>query len=497
MLVIADAEDAVAVAGVMGGADSEVGEETTTVLLESANFNGPSIRRTRQALKTETDASKRFEKGLSTHLPPIAAQRAVKLMVELADGRAAEGLLDVAPGKPKDARIELTQERLQRVLGIEVPPAEVRRVLEALGFGSRWVPPDHFIVRVPYWRTDVGIADDVIEEVARIIGYDEFPTTQLRGEIPRGQPEPMRELRERVRVLLAAAGLQEVITYSLTDLATLQKVLPPEDLQINPPLRVANPMSREFEYARTTLRGSMLQTLEMNMRTSGGDFLALFEIARTYQPRENDLPHEVETVCGAIAGRKPGWWQNPNSTHAGFYDAKAHIDNLLAGLHLSADYRPAIDHAYLPGRTAEVWIGDSRVGLVGQVHPRVAGGFDIKQDIAMLEIDLEALLPQVPETVHYEPVSPYPLVEEDLAVIVDRDVPAADVIRLIAGSKLVRSVRVFDLYTGPPIPKGKKSLAFSVSYQSPDRTLSDEDVAKERVRIVERLKRELGADLRA
>jgi phenylalanyl-tRNA synthetase beta chain len=256
-------------------------------------------------------------------------------------------------------------------------------------------------------------------------------------------------------------------------------------------------MSREFEYARTTLRGSMLQTLEMNMRTSGGDFLALFEIARTYQPRENDLPHEVETVCGAIAGRKPGWWQNPNSTHAGFYDAKAHIDNLLAGLHLSADYRPAIDHAYLPGRTAEVWIGDSRVGLVGQVHPRVAGGFDIKQDIAMLEIDLEALLPQVPETVHYEPVSPYPLVEEDLAVIVDRDVPAADVIRLIAGSKLVRSVRVFDLYTGPPIPKGKKSLAFSVSYQSPDRTLSDEDVAKERVRIVERLKRELGADLRA
>ena len=184
MLVIADAAEAVAVAGVMGGADSEVTDETTNVLLESANFNGPNIRRTRQALKTETDASKRFEKGLSTHLPPIAAQRAVKLMVEHAGGRAAEGLLDVAPGKGKDVRITLTQERLRRVLGIEVPPAEVRRVLEALGFGCRWVPPDHFIVRVPYWRTDVTIADDVIEEVARIVGYDEFPTTQLRGEIP-------------------------------------------------------------------------------------------------------------------------------------------------------------------------------------------------------------------------------------------------------------------------------------------------------------------------
>jgi phenylalanyl-tRNA synthetase beta chain len=497
MLVIADAEEAVAVAGVMGGVDSEVTADTTTVLLESANFNGPSIRRTRQALKTETDASKRFEKGLSTHLPPIAAQRAVKFMVELADGRAAEGILDVAPGKTKDVRIELTQERLQRVLGIDVPPAEVRRVLEALGFGSRWMPPDHFIVRVPYWRTDVTIPDDVIEEVARIVGYDEFPTTQLRGEIPRWQPEPMRELRERVRRLLVDAGLQEVITYSLTDLATLQKVVPPEELQINPPLRVANPMSREFEYARTTLRGSMLQTLEKNVRTSGSDFLALFEIARTYQPREDDLPHEVETLCAAISGRKPGWWQEPNPKPVGFYDARAHIDHLLAALHVAADYRPANDYAHLPGRTAEVWIGDSRVGLVGQVHPRVAASFDIKRDIAMFELDLEVLLLHVPETVHYEPVSPYPSVEESLAVVVDHEVQAADLARLIERSKLVRSVAVLSVYTGPPIPKGKKSLAFSVSYQSSDRTLSDDDVAKERTRIVERLKRELNAEIRA
>jgi phenylalanyl-tRNA synthetase beta chain len=497
MLVIADAEQALAVAGVMGGANSEVTNETTNVLLESANFTGPSIRRTRQALKTETDASKRFEKGLSTHLPPIAAQRVVKLMVEVADGHAGEGLLDVAPGKTKDVRIELTQERLQRVLGIEVPPAEVRRVLEALGFGARWVPPDHFIVRVPYWRTDVSIADDVIEEVARIVGYDEFPTSQLHGEIPRWQPEPMRELRERVRGLLATAGLQEVIAYSLTDLATLKRVLPPEELQINPPLRVANPMSREFEYARTTLRGSMLQTLEKNMRISGSRFLTLFEIARTYQPRKDDLPHEVETLCAVVSGRRPGSWQDPTPKPAGFYDARAHIDTLLAALHVHADYKPAIDHAYLPGRTAEVWIGDGRVGFVGQVHPRVAADFDIKnQEVVMFELDLEALLPHVPETIHFEPVSPYPSVEEDLAVVAEADLAAVEVIRLIEGSRLIRSVTVRSVYTGPPIPKGKKSLAFGVSYQAPDRTLSDADVAKERARIVERLKRELNADLR-
>ena len=499
MLVIADAEEAVAVAGVMGGADSEVTDETVNVLLESANFNGPNIRRTRQALKTETDASKRFEKGLSTHLPPIAAQRAVKLMVELTGGRAAEGLLDVAPGKSKDIRITLTQERLQRVLGIEVPQAEVRRVLEALGFGCRWVPPDHFIVRVPYWRTDVVIADDVIEEVARIVGYDELPTTQLRGEIPKWEPQPLRALRELVRDQLAATGLQEVVTYSLTDLPTLEKVLPPEDLKITPPLRVANPMSREYEYARTTLRGSMLQTLARNTRTSGGGLLALFEIARTYQPRQDDLPHEVETVCVALSGGKRGWWQNSSPMQAGFYDAKAYIDTLLAALHLRADYREVVHYAYLPGRAAEVWIDSARIGLVGQVHPRVAASFDIKNDVAMFEIDLEALLPHVPETVHYEPVSPYPSVEEDLAVIVDTSVPAAAVIRLIESSKLVRSVSVFDLYTGPQVPKGKKSLALSVVFQADDHTLNEKDpneVEDERSRIVERLRRELRAELR-
>ena len=497
MLVIADAEEAVAVAGVMGGADSEVTDATVNILLESANFNGPNIRRTRQALKTETDASKRFEKGLSTHLPPIAAQRAVRLMVEVAGGEAAEGLLDIAPGKGKDVRITLTQERLRRVLGIDVPPADVRRVLEALGFGCRWMPPDHFIVRVPYWRTDVTIADDVIEEVARIVGYDEFPTTQLRGEIPSWAPQPLRALRERVRDLLMATGLQEVITYSLTDLPTLEKVLPTEDLKISPPLRVANPMSREYEYARTTLRGSMLQTLARNTRTSGADHLALFEIARTYQPREDDLPHEVETICAAFSGRKSGWWQDSSRESAGFYDAKGHIDTLLAALHLRGEYRDAVDHAYLPGRTTEIYVGGSRVGVLGEVHPRVAASFDLKDDVAMFELDVEALLPHVPETVHYEPVSPYPTVEESLAVVVDAKVQAADVIGLIEGSRLIRSASVLSVYTGPPVPQGKKSLAFSVSYQSPERTLSDEDVAKERARIVERLKRELDAELRA
>jgi phenylalanyl-tRNA synthetase beta chain len=497
MLVIADAEKAVAAAGVMGGADSEVSAETRNILLESANFNGPSIRRTRQALKVETDASKRFEKGLSTHLPPMAAQRAVKLMVELCGGRAAEGLLDVARGKAKDIKVTLTQERLQRVIGIELPHARVRQVLEALGFGCRWVPPDHFIVRVPYWRTDVSIPDDVVEEVARIVGYDELPTRQLRGELPRWEREPLRELRERAREVLATSGLQEVITYSLTDLPTLQKVLPPEDLATVPPLHIANPMSHEFEYARTTLRGSLLATLAKNLRLAGGGLVSLYEIARVYLPRDGDLPQEIESVCVAISGQKPDRWGQPSGEAAGFYDAKAHLDNLLGSLRVSAAYREAVDFAYLPGRTAEVVVEGARLGLVGQIHPRVAAGFDLRQDVAMAELDLEALLPFVPETVHYAPVSQYPSVEEDLAIIVDEAVTVGGTIKLIETSNLVRSASVFDVYTGPPVPRGKKSLAFSISFQSPERTLSDADVAKERERIVQRLRRELGAELRS
>jgi len=497
MLVIADTERAVAVGGVMGGADSEVSAETKNILLESANFNGPSIRRTRQALRAETDASKRFEKGLSIHLPPIAAQRAVKLMVELCGGRAAEGLLDVARGKPKDIKITLTQERLRRVIGIDLPHARVRQVLEALGFGCRWVPPDHFIVRVPYWRTDISIPDDVVEEVARIVGYDELPTTQLRGELPRWEREPLRELRERAREVLAASGLQEVITYSLTDLPTLQRVLPPEELATSPPLHIANPMSHEFEYGRTTLRGSILATLAKNLRLAGGRLVSLYEIARVYLPRDGDLPQEIESVCVAISGHKPDRWGQQSGEAAGFYDAKAHLDHLLGSLRVSAEYRQSVDFAYLPGRTAEVVIEGTRVGLVGQVHPRVAAAFDLKQDVAIVELDLQALLPHVPETMHYEPVSPYPLVEEDLAIIVEDAVPAGEAIKLIETSDLVRSVSIFDVYAGPPVPRGKKSLAFSISFQSPERTLSDADVAEERERIVERLRRELGAELRS
>jgi phenylalanyl-tRNA synthetase beta chain len=494
-LLICDGEGPTAVAGVMGGGESEVTAATRTILLEAANFSGPSIRRTSQALKLRTDASTRFEKGLSRQLPPIAAARAVKLMVEVAGGRAAQGLIDVHPGKEKELRVSLTMERLTRVLGIETPTADVRRILMSLGFGCRWVPPDHFIVRVPYWRTDVAIADDVIEEVARIIGYDQLPTSRLGGAIPDRVPQPGRDLRERIRDAMADAGMQEIITYSMTDIESLAKVLAREDLAVSPPLRLANPLSRQFEYARTTLRHSSLQTLGVNTRGTPGR-VALFEIARVYLPRDDDLPREVETLCGVVCGGAPDRWGAPSGEPAGFYDAKAFVEFLLDALSVRGDYVEAHDIAYLPGRTAALCVGDQRIGIVGEVHPRVLAAFDIDAPAAMFEVDIEALLPHVPEAVHFRPISPYPPVEQDIALIVASDVSAGRVLEIIRSFPLVASARVFDVYTGDPIPAGRKSLAFAVSFQAPDRTLQDADVAKQRGRIIERLKRELGAELR-
>jgi phenylalanyl-tRNA synthetase beta chain len=495
MLVIADAEDAVALAGVMGGENSEVAESTTTILLESANFHPSSIRRTSQALKARTDASIRFEKGLSRSLPIIAARLATKLLVEVAGGKAAEGFVDVFPGKEKDVRITLTQERLQRVLGVELPTTRVRKVLDGLGFGCRWVPPDHYIVRVPYWRTDVSIADDVIEEVARILGYDEMPTTQLRGEIPPLEPQPIIDLRERVRDILAAAGMQEIITYSMTTMELLQKVLPPEDLATNPPLRVANPLSRDHEYARTTGRAAVLQTLSQARRAAPG-LIDLFEAGRIYLPREDDLPQETEVVSGVVSGNHPDRWGQSKGELAGFYEGKAYVERILEAVGVEAEFRETVDFAYLPGRTAEVVVAGDHVGFVGEVHPRVAASFDIDEPVAMFELELDALLPHVRAIVHYEPLSPYPSVEEDLAVIVSSDVTAGRVRELIESFPLVRSASVFDVYTGPPIPSGRKSLAFSVSYQSADHTLTDAEVAKQRERIVARLRHEVSAELR-
>lgn len=495
MLVIADARVAVALAGVMGGADSEVTEGTTTVLLESANFNPLSIRRTAARLRARSEASARFEKGLSPELTVVAARRATKLMVELAGGRSARGIIDVYPRKAGKVRMEVPRERLHKVLGVDLPISRVRGVLISLSFSCRWVSPDRYVVGVPYWRTDVHIPDDVVEEVARIIGYDQLPVRNLGGEVPPVIPQPLCELRERCRDLLAAAGMQEVITYPLLTMEALGHVLSPEDLALHPPLRVANPMSVELEHLRTSLRASLLQALAANLRHHEGE-VAIFEAARVYLGPGDELPDEREYVAAAIGGRREDRWSRHSEESVDFYDAKGYLEQLLNGLGVEATFAEGESFAFVPGRTAEVQIGDRVVGVLGQVHPRVAAAFEIAQDVYLFEVLLDELLPFVGGPRHYESIPRFPPVVQDIATVVDEGVPAGRVQAIIEQTRLVRRARLFDVYTGEQVGKGKKSLAFSVTYQSPDHTLTDEEVARAQRGILERLKREVGAALR-
>ncbi len=508
MLVIADDGGPVALAGVIGGLESEVTDQTVNVLLESATFSGPSIRRTGAALRVRSEASARFEKGLPPDLAMIASRRATKLLVEICGGQAAAGCVDVYPGKERERRVEVARERMARLLGIDPPTSRVREVLASLGFSARWVPPDRYVVRVPYWRPDVRIADDVAEEVARIIGYDEIPTKLLEGAIPAPIDQPLRDLRERARDVLAAAGMHEVISYSLTTMEALQRVVPKEDLAIYPPFRMLNPITSDHEYLRPTLRASLLQTLASNLRYQFGE-IAIFETARTYQRPDERLPQsgrpfgeemlplEAEHVAGVVSGRRPDRWGRPGDERVDFFDAKAYVDDLLQGLGVDAEYVAVSEFAMVPGRTAEIRANGERIGVLGQVHPDVAAAFEVEQEVFLFDLTLDALLPAARGVRKASPISRFPAVEQDLALIVDRDVASGDMLRIIEAASLVRDARVFDVYAGDQVSAGKKSVAFSVAYQSDDHTLTDEEVAKAQRKLLERLRREFNAELRA
>ena len=493
MLVIADAEHPVAVAGVMGGAETEVNLHTGSILVESANFNAASIRGTASALKIRTEASLRFEKGLSRSLPLIAARRAVKLIREICGGRVARGIVDVFPGRQRDIRITITGKRISQILGIELPTVEVRRILVSLGFTYRRVSPDTYVVRVPYWRTDVRIVEDIVEELARIHGYNRLPSSGLRGILPTAPPRSLQRVRERVRNELGGL-MQEIVSYPLTSGEALARVSSPQALATRPPVRMLNAISTEYGLLRTNLRVSILENLRHNLRYRRR--LAVFEVGRIFQSRPDNLPEEREIVCGAVSGPRLDRWGQSRCEPADFYEAKAYLERLFASFGLVGEYEAAEEFGFVTGRTAVVLVDGQRMGLVGQIHPNTAVQFRIEQDVSLFELEIDKLVVRELSMIRPRPVPRFPSVERDIAVVVDDAVASAQVKGIIESSKLVAQASLFDVYTRSPVPRGRKSLAFAVSYQSLDHTLTDAEVIHEHDRIVERLKREVGADLR-
>ncbi len=513
MLLITDGGGPVAVAGVMGGLESEVGEQTTDVLLESANFHFLNVRRTSRLLGLNSDASQRFGRQVDPELTVKAAARAAHLMAELAGGAVAQptvvGVIgDLYPGRQPQQALEFDPAYAARVLGIEIPTDEIVRILTSLEFQVQ--PTDLRVyesaslpiyqVTVPSHRRDVTRPIDLVEEVGRIWGYDRFPTTLMRDELPPQRANFRLEGAERVRDLLTGCGLDEVITYSL--------VPPPSPPQLwggdERALRVLNPLSAERAYLRQTLLPSLLHTAGQNLRFL--DRVAIFEIGAVYLPVEDQiLPDEPHRLGMVMTGPReaPSWLAGQDTAPLGFYDLKGVVETLLDRLGLEGVFEQDQHPAFHPGRCAQISVGGDAIGVVGELHPLVRDAFDLpEQPVCALEFDLDALLAQamaVGAARAMQPIPRFPAVEQDLALVVDEDLPAQVVQEAIveAGGNLLRRVELFDLYRGEQIPPGKKSLAYSLAYQVEDRTLTDDEVAEVQERIVRRLAEELGAELRA
>ena len=503
-LLIADARGPVAIAGVMGGLESEITEDTTDILLESANFNNVSIRRTSQALRLRTEASIRFDKGLDREMTVPAARRATMLVQELAGGEVAPGVADNYPAPWRRCAIEFDHGEVERLLGVDVPVEEIRRILERLEFKvmSR---EDRLLVEVPSYRGDVGLPADLVEEVARVWGYERIPTTMMSTALPPQQPNMDLYWENRTREILVACGLQEVVTYSLIDQAALDKLrvdaAEPDGGLLCPAtgVRVANPLTPEQDALRTTLMASMLMTVSANLRHERE--VGIFEIARIYLPRDGDLPEERRVLALAVAGddAKTNWLTSGHERD--FYDVKGVVTTLFERLGIQ-DHRltPSKHPSFQIGGVAELTVAGRRVGVLGEVHPDVAGSFDMSRHIvAMAELDFEVLAASATTRREYRPMPKFPGVVQDLAVVVDETVPAEEVQATIrrAGGELLAEVNLFDVYTGDPIPEGKRSLAYALTYRSGSRTLKDDEAQKVQSRIQKALARELGAELRA
>ena len=494
-LVIADPDRPIAIAGVMGGATSEVTQGTTAVLIESANFKPASVHNTQVRLKMPSEASARFERSIRAELTLPALRRAIQLMIEVCGGKAAEGTIDHYPGRKDIAPVLLTTSEVKRILGLDVPPAQIEKTLGSLGCKVDRVSEHSFEVSPPYWRSDLRLNAYFIEEIARVMGYQSIPDTLLSGAIPHQEPNPMLGLRMNMRQTLAGFGFQEVITYALTDRPTLEKGL---NVPLSPePLHIEHPMSSEQECLRTSLRGNLLTALASNIRREEGAIF-LFETGHVYLPKPGSLPIEPEMLCGVLTstGVEKVWQGRKEPVD--FFDAKGAVEGLMAVLGVRVNFTESKDPGLRAGRQAAIVTENkAQLGVLGELHPKVTQAFDLPDNTYLFEINADVLLPLTSGAMHYEPLPRFPAVMRDLAVIVGSGVGHDQIVKIINGFSLVKKAVLFDVYSGKQVAAGNKSLAYSLTFQSADHTLTDAEVDKVLSAILKKLADELGATLRS
>jgi len=514
-VLVCDTAGALSIAGVMGGAESEVSEKTCNILLEGAAWNFTNIRRTAKAQNLPSEASFRFSRGVHPSMAERGVRRGLELMSQWSDGVVAKGLVDNYPLPPATPAVEITSADVKRWLGIELSIEEIKKILESLEFHcdlTPHAPRSTLHVAGPDHRLDIGEGivgkADLLEEIARVYGYDRIPETRLADELPPQRSNPSLEREERIRDLLVKMGLQEVVSYHMTSIEREARLflgntpgVSGDAGSLKGYVQLVNPIASDRYVMRQNLLSSVMEVVERNARIRAR--MALFEIGPVFiASEEGDLPDEPQRLAIVLTGPRslPGW-QPADSATMDFYDLKGILAALLEALHIEAvRYESAGHPSFHPEKQAKVQAGEREIGVFGELHPVIRQNYDLPgSPLLAAELDLDMLLPLIPERYISQPVPAYPPVLEDLALVVDETLPAERVAEVIhqAGGKIVTGVRLFDVYRGEKIGAGKKSLAYSLTYQAPNKTLTDRDVAGIRTRILRRLEQELGAALRS
>ncbi len=506
-ILVTDTKGVLSFGGLIGGAETEISEETTNVLLEAANWNFINIRKTAQAQKIFTEAGTRFSRNIHPSRTILGATRGIELMRQTGGGIIAQGVIDDYALKPEPVIVELPIGEVQRLLGIEISIQQVADVLSRLQFDVE-IAGDVLHATVPDYRTDIstGVVGraDLVEEIARMVGYDKIPATIMADEMPEQRINFALEAEEETRDLLVALGLTENISYRFTTPEAEEQLIPEgaeSSLPVAQYVTLANPISSDKTVLRHTLLRNMLENTARNARFTPRQ--QTFEIGSVYLKNGAGLPDEQRRLAIVMTGprRETDWTQEESAQLVDYFDIKGVVEALLDGLHIEDFTIERSQHStFHPGRSAALIVAGEYVGDFGELHPRVAQTLDLTHHPVMIaELDLEKILAHVQALYNVKPILTAPPVLEDIALVVPEELPAAQVEAVIrkAGGKLLREITLFDVYRGDSIDKGHKSLAYALTYQAEDRTLSDKEIKKIRKSIVTLTKKELGAKLRS
>ncbi len=487
-LMIKDGEKSIALAGIMGGLNSEIQDDTTEVVFESANFDGTNIRVNSKKLNLRSESSSRFEKDIDPNLAALAIDRACALVEELGCGDIMEGTIDVYNTVKEEGSITVDSNWINSFLGTSISKEQMKTILDSLDLKTV-IDGEKLVISIPTFRIDIAIKEDIAEEVARIYGYDKIPTTVFKVSTEREPKYKNELLSDKVIEIMIGSGINQSISYSFVSPKVFDKINISTDSELRNVVKIKNPLGEDYSVMRTTTLPSVMESLGRNY-SRNNDYVRLFEIGKVYIPNEDEtkLPTEKNVLTVGIYG------------DCDYLDLKGIVENIVDGLGVAkAKYvRESENPSYHPGKTAALMVRNKKVGVLGEIHPDVSENYGVDVECYVAELDLDLLFEAATIVKSYKPLPKFPAVTRDIALLCDDSILVQEIEETIrkAGGNLVEKVQLFDIYKGAQIPEGKKSIAYAIAYRDEKKTLEDKDITKVHNRILQALEHKLGAVLR-